>query len=164
MHMFRCKKINKVLKLPEVNLKQEEWVEGQKESYKHVDEHYPRDELEEGEQRKKKEAKKSEKVGENMEWKEDVNAQKNKELKYDNNLEKIQQLCRNVKENVQEQGPDNIKHEFVSEDREERSISDEDKSCRDPLEELKSVWTCRVCGRSARGHLNHTCLYCFSPF
>ena len=80
MHMFRCKKINKVLKLPEGNLKQEEWVERQKESYTHVDEHYPRDELEEGGQRKKKEAKNSEKVGENMEWKEDLNAQKNKEL------------------------------------------------------------------------------------
>ena len=36
-------------------------------------------------------------------------------------------------------------------------------SCSDPLAEIKSVWTCRLCGRSARGHLNHTCLYCFSP-
>ena len=37
------------------------------------------------------------------------------------------------------------------------------KSCSDPLADIKSVWTCRFCGRSARGHLNQTCLYCFSP-
>ena len=47
--------------------------------------------------------------------------------------------------------------------KDERTISDEDKSCSDPLAEIKHVWTCRFCGRSARGHLNNTCLYCFSP-
>ena len=114
---------------------------------------------------KKKEAKNSEKVGENMGWKEDVNAEQNKEFIYDKKMQKIQRQYRNekMKANDQEQGPDNMEHEFVSEDREERSILDEDKSSNDPLEELKSVWTCRFCGRSARGHLNHTCLYCLSP-
>ena len=110
--MFRCKKILKVLEFQEVNVKQEEHVKKEKEDDRHVKEWYLGDELEEGEQHKKKEAKNSEKVGENMGWKEDVNAEQNKEFIYDKKMQKIQRQYRNekMKANDQEQGPNNMEH------------------------------------------------------
>ena len=42
------------------------------------------------------------------------------------------------------------------------SSLDEDKTSGDHLSEVQYHWTCIFCGRSGIGHLNDTCLYCFS--
>ena len=47
--------------------------------------------------------------------------------------------------------------------KENKNLEGGNIGCSNHLADIKSVWTCRFCGRSARGHLNHTCLYCFSP-
>ena len=168
MHMFRCKKIKKNLiksrELKEVNGTQEEDVKRENEVDRDVEKCYLGDEVNDGKQKDLKECKK---VSENIVWKEDVNEQHKKKVEHQKDVQKIQQIYskEKQKENYQEQEQDNMDLEFVCEstEPEERSILDEDKTSSAPLPETKSVWTCRVCGRSARGHLKHTCLYCFSP-
>ena len=126
-----------------MNVKQEEDVKSEKKVNMHVEECYLEDELEEGGQHKKKEDKNCENVFENIGFEEDVEKQE---------------------ENNKKPGPDIMEHDLVSEGMKETNIIGGHKSSRDLSQEIKSVWTCGFCGRSARGHLNHTCLYCFSPF
>ena len=101
-----------------MNVKQEEYIKREKEVDRHVEECHLEDELEEGEQHKKKEDNNYENICGNMGWEEDVE-----------------------KQNDQKPGPDIMEHDLVCEGMEERSILGEEKSSHDPLEEIKSVWT-----------------------
>ena len=68
-------------------------------------------------------------------------------------------------EKKQDRGKEDIELDFGNKDVRGGNIFDKnvEKLYHNSEVTIKSVWTCRICGMSARGHLNHTCIYCFSP-
>ena len=155
--------------IQKVFFKQEVCIEIEQEVDKYVEECYKGiDLLLKSTQQKKNKDTNSVIAGENNVKKEDINTS-HENLIDEEIVQKQIQHCyqkesnKFEEQNFQNQANSHIEHGFVSEDREGDIILDQEKISRDPLEEIKSVWTCKFCGRSARGHLNHTCLYCFSP-
>ena len=167
MHTFLCKKTNNLFNLQDDNQKQEDLNIKQVNRENFIE---MSDFLEEGELVDLFEAKGIVPNSENTDQKEVMKWDTNTEQEQQENDQESQRelITKKDKEQQEEIKPDRgkeyIAHTFCKIDI-GGNIFDKNgqKIYQHSQVSIKSVWTCNICGRSARGHLNHTCLYCFSP-
>ena len=173
MHIFRCKKTKMVLSLQEVNQKQEDITIKQENEVKRESPIKVSGDIEEGELIDCFEEREKGLTSENINPKETIKCDINKEQKQKHQEKNEKRLKEHItikdreqkEKKKQDRGQESLEHNFDIEDVRRGNIlnSDEQKTYNISRVLMNSVWTCRICGRSARGHLNHTCMYCFSP-
>ena len=173
MHIFRCKKTKMLFSLQEVNQKQEGVNIKQENQVKRENPLDMSGVIEEGELidcfEEKEKCLSSGNINQEEAIKFDMNTEQKEKPQKKNEKSHRGQIPKKDEEQQEKKKQDRVQnaneHNFDIVDLRRGDIlgNDEQKIYQHSGMSIKSVWTCRICGRSARGHLNHTCMYCFSP-